>query len=67
MRAAVYVRVSTLSQVHHQTIELQLDRLRAYAQEQGLTLCDELIFRDEGYSAQRISSGASSPAASRLT
>ena len=54
MRAAVYVRVSTLNQVHHQTIELQLDRLRLYAQEQGLTLCDELIFRDEGYSGARL-------------
>lgn len=54
MRAAVYVRVSTLNQVHHQTIELQLDRLRLYAQEHGLTLCDELIFRDEGYSGARL-------------
>ena len=54
MRAAIYVRVSTMNQVHHQTIELQLDRLQAYVQEQGLTLSDELIFRDEGYSGARL-------------
>lgn len=55
MRAAVYVRVSTTNQIHQQTIELQLDRLRAHAQQQGLTLSDELIFRDEGYSGARLS------------
>jgi site-specific DNA recombinase len=54
MRAAVYVRVSTTNQVHQQTIELQLDRLRAHVQQQGLALSDELIFRDEGYSGARL-------------
>jgi len=50
MRVAVYVRVSTQNQVHQQTLDQQLDRLRAHLQAQGLTLEDPLIFRDDGYS-----------------
>ena len=46
MRVAVYVRVSTAHQVHHQTIEQQLERLRACIEEQGLDLSEQLIFRD---------------------
>ena len=48
MRAAVYVRVSTPKQVHQQTLEQQLERLRDHLREQGLTLEESLIFRDDG-------------------
>jgi len=54
MRVAVYVRVSTVHQVHHQTIEQQLERLRTYVHEQGLDLSEQLIFRDDGYSGARL-------------
>jgi site-specific DNA recombinase len=54
MRVAVYVRVSTAHQVHQQTIDQQLARLRVYLQEQGLALSDQLIFRDDGYSGARL-------------
>ena len=36
MRVAVYARVSTTRQAQAQTIEQQLDRLRAAAAERGL-------------------------------
>lgn len=48
MRVAVYVRVSTRQQAESQTIEQQLERLRAHIQAQGWTLSDESIFRDDG-------------------
>lgn len=54
MRAAVYVRVSTPKQVHQQTLEQQLERLRDHLREQGLTLEESLIFRDDGYSGSRL-------------
>jgi site-specific DNA recombinase len=54
MRVALYVRVSTARQVHHQTIEQQLERLRGCIEEQGLTLSEQLIFRDDGYSGARL-------------
>ena len=46
MRVALYVRVSTARQVHHQTIEQQLERLRACVEEQGMALSEKLTFRD---------------------
>ncbi|MCL5996245.1 MAG: recombinase family protein [Chloroflexi bacterium] len=49
-RVAVYVRVSTQRQAQTQTIEQQLERLRAHLQAQGWELTDERIFRDDGYS-----------------
>jgi site-specific DNA recombinase len=54
MRTAVYVRVSTPKQVHQQTLEQQLERLRDHLREQGLTLEESLIFRDDGYSGSRL-------------
>lgn len=54
MRVALYVRVSTANQVQQQTIDGQLACLRAYVQEQGLTLSEQLIFRDDGYSGTRL-------------
>src|SRR5690348_2549598 len=46
---AVYVRVSTQRQAQAQTIEQQLDRLRAHLRDQGVELASEQVFRDDGY------------------
>jgi site-specific DNA recombinase len=54
MRVAVYVRVSTQRAVQTQTIEQQLERLRAYIQVQGWDLAEEHIFRDDGYSGASL-------------
>jgi len=54
MRIAVYVRVSTRNQAESQTIEQQLERLRAHLQAQGWTLPDDHIFRDDGYSGAAL-------------
>ena len=54
MRVALYVRVSTSNQVHDQTIDQQLERLSAYAQDQGWSLTDTAIFRDDGWSGARL-------------
>src|SRR5260221_8626801 len=50
MRAAVYARVSTTRQAQGQTIEQQLDRLRAAAAERGWALDDQHVYRDDGFS-----------------
>jgi site-specific DNA recombinase len=50
MRAAVYARVSTTRQAQAQTIEQQLDRLRAAVAERGWVLDDQHVYRDDGYS-----------------
>lgn len=49
-----YVRVSTQRQAQAQTIEQQLDRIQAYAQQQGWMLNDTHIFRDDGYSGATL-------------
>ena len=54
MSMAVYVRVSTQRQAHAQTIEQQLERLRAHLQSQGQELTPEHIFRDDGYSGATL-------------
>ncbi len=54
MRVAVYARVSTQRQAQDQTIEQQLERLRAQVQTQGWTLPSEHIFRDDGYSGANL-------------
>ena len=54
MRVAVYVRVSTQRQAQLQTIEQQLERLRAHVRAQGWTLPDDRIFRDDGYSGASL-------------
>jgi site-specific DNA recombinase len=54
MRIAIYVRVSTQRQAQTQTIEQQIDRLRAHLQAQGLPLPEEDIFRDDGYSGASL-------------
>jgi site-specific DNA recombinase len=48
--AAAYVRVSTERQAEQQTIEQQLDRVRAYARERGWPLDDARVYRDDGSS-----------------
>ncbi len=50
MRVAIYARVSTTRQAQAQTIEQQLDRLRAAVAERGWTLDEQHIYRDDGYS-----------------
>ena len=54
MRVAVYARVSATRQAQSQTIEQQLDRLRAAVAERGWELDDQHVYRDDG------NSGASS-------
>jgi site-specific DNA recombinase len=49
MKAAIYARVSTLRQAQAQTIEQQVSRLRTYVQQQGWSLDEAHIFRDDGY------------------
>src|SRR6266480_3554479 len=50
MRVAVYGRVSTTRQAQAQTIEQQLDRLRAAAAGRGWELDEQHVYRDDGYS-----------------
>jgi site-specific DNA recombinase len=54
MRAAIYARVSTERQERQQTIDSQLDRLRAWARSADHELSEAHIFRDEGYSGARL-------------
>src|SRR6266581_6761896 len=54
MRAAVYARVSTIRQAQAQTIEQQLDRLRAAVAERGWELDDQHVYRDDGYSGASL-------------
>src|SRR5437763_11845485 len=54
MRAAVYARVPATRQAQAQTIEQQLDRLRAAAAERGWDLEDQHVYRDDGYSGAGI-------------
>jgi site-specific DNA recombinase len=54
MTVAVYVRVSTQRQAQAQTIEQQLERLRAHLDSQGVELASEAIFRDDGYSGATL-------------
>src|SRR5947207_3119538 len=54
MRVAIYVRVSTQRQAQTQTIDQQLDRLRAVAADRGWVLSDDHVFRDDGYSGASL-------------
>ncbi len=54
MTVAVYVRVSTQRQAQAQTIEQQLERLRAHLHSQGVELTSESIFRDDGCSGATL-------------
>jgi len=54
MQVAVYARVSTRRQAQAQTIEQQLDRLRAHAAARGWELAPEHVVRDDGYSGASL-------------
>ena len=54
LRVAVYARVSTQRQAHTQTIEQQLERLRAVIDERGWQLIDAHTFRDDGQSGASL-------------
>ena len=54
MRIAVYARVSTARQAQAQTIEQQLDRLRAAVAGRGWELDDQHVYRDDGYSGASL-------------
>src|SRR4051794_20239208 len=51
---AAYVRVSTQRQAQSQSIEQQLERLRAHLRGRGEELPTEAIFRDDGYSGATL-------------
>jgi site-specific DNA recombinase len=55
MRMGVYARVSTSRQAQAQTIEQQLERLRAAVGERGWVLDAEHVYRDDGYSGATLS------------
>src|SRR5215813_7637768 len=55
MRIALYARVSTSRQAQAQTIEQQLERLRAHLASQGEAVDEHSIFRDSGYSGASLS------------
>ncbi len=55
MRAAVYARVPATRQAQAQTIEQQLDRLRAAVAGHGWELEDQHVYRDDGYSGASLS------------
>lgn len=52
MRAVIYARVSSERQEKEHTIGSQLEALRNYAVQQGMTVVEE--FTDEGYSGARL-------------
>ena len=51
---ALYIRVSTDRQAQAQTIEQQLERLRAHLEMEGEALSAENVFRDDGYSGASL-------------
>jgi site-specific DNA recombinase len=54
MRAAIYARVSTPGQAKDQTIEQQLQRLRAYTERRGWSLDAGHVYLDDGYSGASL-------------
>ena len=54
MKIAFYARVSSMQQALDQTIEQQLERLRAHCQPQRSAAPEIEIFRDEGYSGATL-------------
>ncbi len=54
MKVAIYARVSTPKQAETQTIEQQLERLKAHAEAQAWLLEPEHIYRDDGYSGGNL-------------
>ena len=54
MRAAIYARVSTSRQARDQSIEQQVERLKAHTERKGWTLEEERAYVDEGYSGASL-------------
>jgi site-specific DNA recombinase len=54
LKPALYARVSSQKQADDKTIESQLHELAARIHNDGLTLADEHIFRDDGYSGAEL-------------
>ncbi len=54
MKVAIYARVSTAKQAETQTIEQQIERLKAHAAAQEWLLEPEHIYRDDGYSGANL-------------
>ncbi len=54
MRIAIYVRVSTQRQARTQTIDQQIERLRAHIESHGWHLPEANVFRDDGYSGASL-------------
>src|SRR5262245_7821027 len=54
MRAAIYARVSTERQGREQTVDSQLNALRAWAGDNGHELSSAHIYIDEGYTGSRL-------------
>ncbi len=54
MRVAIYVRVSTQRQAQTQTIEQQIERLKAHITAKGWLLDAERIYRDDGHSGAKL-------------
>src|SRR5262245_1808825 len=55
MRIALYARVSTSRQAQAQTIEQQLERLRAHITNQAEAVDEHDLLRDAGYSGASLS------------
>jgi site-specific DNA recombinase len=51
---AIYARVSSNKQREERTIDSQVSALKEYAEEQGVTVPPEYIFKDEGYSGSTL-------------
>jgi site-specific DNA recombinase len=51
---AIYARVSSSKQREENTIDSQISALQNYAEEQGITIAPEYIFKDEGYSGSML-------------
>jgi site-specific DNA recombinase len=54
MRVAIYARVSTQRQAEAQSIDEQIERLRAHARDRGWELPEANVFRDDGYSGATL-------------
>ncbi len=54
MRVGIYVRVSTQRQAQADGIAQQLDRLGAWARQQGWTVGEDDLFRDDGFSGASL-------------
>ena len=52
MRAAIYSRVAVKTPVKDKALGLQLEALRSYAANHGMTIIEE--FSDQGYSGLRL-------------